>query len=115
MRYNAARKLLSVKFIIRHCFVHATFLYNYCTAKKNLKIYIVFFFYQAGLALRYLGMRCDLIDDSGSMIDVQIDQEVEFRFNLMLDSLEDWKQSINRKEHEIYSLSGTFLCLLCKK
>jgi len=51
-------------------------------------------------------MRCDLIDDKGELIDTPIDQEVEFRFNLMLDSLEDWKQSINKHEHERYSLSG---------
>ena len=51
-------------------------------------------------------MRCDLFDDNGKMIDVPIDQEVEFRFNLMLDSLEDWKQVTNQKQHETSSLSG---------
>ena len=61
---------------------------------------------QASIALRYLGMRCDLIDDNGSLIDNPTDQEVEFRFNLMLDSLEDWKQSINKREHESFSLAG---------
>jgi len=60
---------------------------------------------QASLNLRYLGMQCDLIDDKGSLIDNSVDQDMEFRFNLMLDSLEDWKQSSNKREHEKCSLS----------
>jgi len=60
---------------------------------------------QVSLPLRYLGMRCDLIDDKGALIDTPIDQEIEFRFNLMLDSLEDWKQTISNRERDSYSLS----------
>ncbi|XP_065652086.1 lysine-specific histone demethylase 2 isoform X2 [Hydra vulgaris] len=60
---------------------------------------------QINLPLRYLGTRCDLIDDQGTSIDPTLDQEVEFRFNLILDSLEDWKQVINKQKHEKISLS----------
>lgn len=51
-------------------------------------------------------MRCDLVDNHGYLVDSPVDQEVEFRFNLMLDSLEDWKQSIDKGKHELFSLSG---------
>ena len=64
------------------------------------------FAFKTSLPLHYLGTRCDLMDDSGSIVDSTVDQEIEFRFNLMLDSLEDWKVTINKKEHEKYSLSG---------
>lgn len=60
---------------------------------------------QVSLPLRYLGMRCDLVDNHGYLVDSPVDQEVEFRFNLMLDSLEDWKQSIDKGKHELFSLS----------
>ena len=62
--------------------------------------------FKTSLPVHYLGTRCDLMDDSGSIVDSTVDQEIEFRFNLMLDSLEDWKVTINKKEHEKYSLSG---------
>ena len=52
-------------------------------------------------------MRCDLIDDEGCLVDSQLDQDVEFHFNLMLDSLEDWKITTETTvEHKRFSLSG---------
>ena len=60
---------------------------------------------QADIQLLSLDMQRDLIDDTGNAVDVAVDEEVEFRFNLMLDSLEDWKQSINKHKHESFSLS----------
>ena len=60
---------------------------------------------QADIQLQSLDMQRDLIDDTGNAVDIAIDEEVEFRFNLMLDSLEDWKQSINKHKHESFSLS----------
>ena len=77
---------------------------NHLTFSSNKNPFLLVF--KTSLPLHYLGTRCDLMDDSGSIVDSSVDQEIEFRFNLMLDSLEDWKVTINKKEHERYSLSG---------
>lgn len=80
---------------------------NHLTFSSNKNPLLLVF--KTSLPLHYLGTRCDLMDDSGSIVDSSVDQEIEFRFNLMLDSLEDWKVTINKKEHERYSLSGELL------
>ncbi len=46
---------------------------------------------QTDSTLRILRPRCNLLDSQGTIADEEIDQKVEFYFNLMLESLEELK------------------------
>ncbi len=48
-------------------------------------------FLQTDSTLRILRPRCNLLDSQGTIADEEIDQKVEFYFNLMLESLEELK------------------------
>ncbi|XP_033123359.1 lysine-specific histone demethylase 1B-like [Anneissia japonica] len=57
---------------------------------------------QAGIKMRKMHIRCDLVEEDGSVTDITIDKRVDFHFNAMLDAIAEWKRD---NENQLDDLS----------
>ena len=66
-------------------------------------------FSQAGVSMRHLHSKCDLLTEEGECVDSSVDSKVEFHFNALLDAIADQKKNFNK--HEDKSLEGKVLSI----
>ena len=63
---------------------------------------------QIDAPLKILRPKCNLIDSKGDVAEEEIDQKVEFYFNMMLESIEELKNDEDAKSKNL-SLKGKLL------
>ena len=44
------------------------------------------------MPLRPITEKCDLIDETGKVVDQQVDSRIDFHFNAMLDNIAEWRK-----------------------
>ncbi|XP_071959369.1 lysine-specific histone demethylase 2-like [Antedon mediterranea] len=52
---------------------------------------------QAGIKMRKMHIRCDLVEEDGSVTDTTVDKRVDFHFNAMLDAIAEWRRDNENK------------------